>query len=201
MVAWRLPHQLALRAGTEDLRELGRWSGDEVVGALREPPALHRYPAQIGRHLHRLLRDWGDALGDEPESLWRDAASASEVQDRLQALPGIGRKKAALGVLLLESELGLEKPGMRDVPLAVDVHVRRVLGRCLAGSVPDVRDRDLHQLASAVSPDCPGRLSTALWEIGSRTCRPQRPLCRECPLLGGCGTAAAGGHRGEVSLT
>lgn len=191
VVAWRLPSQLAVRTGVNDLRQLGQRRPEHVVAALRGPPALHRYPSQVGRRLHRLFHDWGPRLGGAPESLWEDAASAREVQDRLRALPGIGRKKAALGVLLLHSELGLAKPGMDDVPLAVDVHVRRVLGRCLARSVPDLRDEDLHQLASAVSPECPGRLSTPVWEIGARFCRPRQPLCRACPMLGACGSAMA----------
>jgi A/G-specific adenine glycosylase len=75
----------------------------------------------------------------------------------------------------------------------VDTNVRRVLGRVLAGH-GSTRDagvalgaRDLQATADAVVPvDRPADWTAALMDIGATLCKPSRPDCAACPLVGEC---------------
>lgn len=184
-MAWSLPLRLSQRTNVDDLRVLGEGPSAVLARALAERPALHRYPQAIGQRLHRLYSEWGPRLGTTPESLWNDDPAAAGIERRLRKLPGIGPKKAALGVLLLRSDLGTSVAGLTAIPLAVDSHVRRVLSRYL-GVPLEAKAEVFQHAAMRASPDCPGRLSTPLWGIGVNYCRPQKPLCEACPLSGCC---------------
>lgn len=124
----------------------------------------------------------------------------------LMALPGIGpytaRAVAAIGF---------------GVPVgAVDVNVRRVLGRILApahaagaaggpGAGPGagpiaepvaIAPSVLQIAADAlVDPDRPGTWTHALMDIGATICRPTRPSCASCPAEPWCRAARASGGR------
>ncbi len=114
----------------------------------------------------------------------------------LMALPGIGpytaRAVAAIGF---------------GVPVgAVDVNVRRVLGRILAPNRPAggagepaadpiadtaaIAPSALQVAADAlVDPDRPGTWTHALMDIGATVCRPARPSCASCPAEPWCRAA------------
>ena len=107
--------------------------------------------------------------------------------DALMGLPGIGPYTArAVAAIAFGIPVG-----------AVDVNVRRVLGRILAGdpgtgrraSVPPA---SLQAAADAlVDPDRPGTWTHALMDIGATVCRPARPSCGSCPAQPWCRAARA----------
>jgi A/G-specific adenine glycosylase len=107
--------------------------------------------------------------------------------DALMGLPGIGPYTArAVAAIAFGIPVG-----------AVDVNVRRVLGRILAGdpgtgrraSVPPA---SLQAAADAlVDPDRPGTWTHALMDIGATVCRPARPSCGSCPAQPWCRAATA----------
>ena len=110
----------------------------------------------------------------------------------LQALPGIGPYTArAVAALAFGQPVG-----------AVDVNVRRVIGRIVAGTAADaLTAADMQRLADeAVPPDRPGDWTHALMDVGATLCRPRVPRCGTCPARPWCrlATQAADGEPGTT---
>lgn len=140
-----------------------------------------------------VLRVWA-GLGYDRRALalWRAARvivseHGGRVPDSvtaLQALPGVGPYTArAVAALAYGVAVG-----------AVDVNVRRVLGRVVAGSESGLSTRDLQAVADeAVPSDAPGAWTHALMDLGATVCRPRTPACPACPALAWCRYATDGG--------
>ncbi len=101
----------------------------------------------------------------------------------LQALPGVGPYTArAVAALAFGAQVG-----------AVDVNVRRVLGRIVAGDAVALSAPALQDVADdAVPPDRPGEWTHALMDVGAILCRPRAPRCDACPARPWCRLAARG---------
>ncbi|HET7829165.1 MAG TPA: hypothetical protein VFL03_06385 [Candidatus Limnocylindrales bacterium] len=99
----------------------------------------------------------------------------------LQALPGIGPYTArAVAAIAFGEPVG-----------AVDVNVRRVLGRLVAGGPEGLTAAETQALADAsVPPDRAAAWTHALMDVGQRVCRPRRPACADCPAIAWCAYAA-----------
>ncbi len=95
----------------------------------------------------------------------------------LQALPGVGPYTArAVAAIAFGGAVG-----------AVDVNVRRVLGRLLRGDSIPVRAREVQAAADAlVDPGRPADWTHALMDLGATVCRPSRPTCGTCPVRAWC---------------
>jgi A/G-specific adenine glycosylase len=118
-----------------------------------------------------------------------DGAFPTDV-DGLERLPGIGPYTAR----------AVASIAYRTVTGAVDTNVRRVLGRVLAGDPARLTPKQLQAAADAiVDPDRPDDWTHALMDVGSRLCKPVRPLCPECPVAAFCRYAA--GDRPARALT
>ncbi|HKF85809.1 MAG TPA: A/G-specific adenine glycosylase [Candidatus Limnocylindrales bacterium] len=101
--------------------------------------------------------------------------------DELQALPGVGPYTArAVAAIAFGEPVG-----------AVDVNVRRVLGRIVAGGPEALSAAEMQALADASVPqDRTGAWTHALMDVGQRVCRPRRPRCADCPAISWCAHAA-----------
>jgi A/G-specific adenine glycosylase len=101
--------------------------------------------------------------------------------DELEALPGIGPYTArAVAAIAFGEAVG-----------AVDVNVRRVLGRIVAGGPEALTAARMQALADGSVPrDRAGAWTHALMDVGQRTCRPRRPSCADCPAIAWCAYAA-----------
>lgn len=83
-----------------------------------------------------------------------------------------------------------------QVPV-VDTNVRRVLARAaLARDADEVPAAGVARLATQWLPAGDAyRWNQALMDVGAMICRPERPLCAQCPLKSACGFYAKGRHR------
>jgi A/G-specific adenine glycosylase len=138
-----------------------------------------------------VLRAW-QGLGYDRRALalWRAArvivnehgGRVPMTLDELRALPGVGPYTArAVAAIAFGAPVG-----------AVDVNVRRVLGRIVAGSPDELSPDELQATAdAAVPPDRPGEWTHALMDIGATLCRPRAPRCTDCPARPWCQFAAA----------
>lgn len=99
----------------------------------------------------------------------------------LEALPGIGPYTArAVAAIAYGIPVG-----------AVDVNVRRVLGRIVAGGPDAVDASRMQALADASVPrDHAAAWTHALMDVGQRVCKPRRPACADCPAIAWCAYAA-----------
>jgi A/G-specific adenine glycosylase len=137
-----------------------------------------------------VLRAW-QGLGYDRRALalWRAARIAVEEHGgrmpstvaELQALPGIGPYTArAVAALAFGLPVG-----------AVDVNVRRVLGRIVAGDAHALAAPELQRVADdAVPSDRPGEWTHALMDVGATLCRPRAPRCEACPARPWCRLAS-----------
>ena len=138
-----------------------------------------------------VLRAW-QGLGYDRRALalWRAARVIVETHDghvpetveALEALPGVGPYTArAVAALAFGQAVG-----------AVDVNVRRVLGRIVAGSPDALSPVEMQALADAAVPvDRPGAWTHALMDVGATVCRPREPRCEDCPARAWCQFASA----------
>ena len=138
-----------------------------------------------------VLRAWQGLGYDRRALALRRAAIAIETDhggrvpeslDALRALPGVGPYTArAVAALAFGRPVG-----------AVDVNVRRVLGRIAAGDAAALGPAALQDVAdAAVPPDRPGEWTHAVMDVGATVCRPRAPRCEACPARPWCRFAAA----------
>ncbi|MEI7745491.1 MAG: A/G-specific adenine glycosylase [Chloroflexota bacterium] len=137
-----------------------------------------------------VLRAWS-GLGYNRRALALHRASQTIVAEHegvvpssvaaLEALPGVGPYTArAVAAIAFGSPVG-----------AVDVNVRRVLGRIAAGGDEAYTAAGMQALADAVVP--PGDAAAwthALMDLGARLCKPAKPRCADCPAIAWCRYAA-----------
>jgi A/G-specific adenine glycosylase len=133
-----------------------------------------------------VLRAW-QGLGYDRRALalWRTARIVvGEMGGRipssvteLEALPGIGPYTArAVAALAFGLPVG-----------AVDVNVRRVLGRVVAGDAGPLSASEIQRVADqSVPADRPGEWTHAVMDVGATLCRPRAPRCESCPARPWC---------------
>jgi A/G-specific adenine glycosylase len=138
-----------------------------------------------------VLREW-QGLGYDRRALalWRAARIIRDehgghvpgsVED-LEALPGVGPYTArAVAAIAFGQRVG-----------AVDVNVRRVIGRFVGGT-ERMSARDVQLLADGVvAMGDPATWTHALMDLGATVCRPRTPRCDACPLRAWCRYAGQG---------
>jgi uncharacterized HhH-GPD family protein len=110
------PQLLKERLG-EDLDEarIADWDPQEIETVFRGPPAIHRYPASMGKRTQTLCRAIVEDYDGRAENIWETAADGPELLKRLKALPGFGEGKARIFVGLLGKRLGMAPAGWEQV--------------------------------------------------------------------------------------
>jgi A/G-specific adenine glycosylase len=100
-----------------------------------------------------------------------------EDPDQLEALPGVGPYTArAVAAIAFGRPVG-----------AVDVNVRRVLGRLTGAGRASAPAAETQATADAlVDPARAGDWAHALMDLGATVCRPARPACDRCPVAAWC---------------
>jgi uncharacterized HhH-GPD family protein len=182
--AWSGPWELRNRLGHLDVDRLARMSAEDVEKSLAASPALHRFRRTLPRYIVGAARHLEERWGGEASRIWAGEPSAEELTERLEAVPGIGHKKAAMAVEILIRTFGVAVREHEGARLPYDVQVRRVM---LRTGLVDVDDRaEMQAAAVEASPDRPSLIDLPLWLIGRHWCRPRAPLCDECRLGSVC---------------
>jgi len=155
----RVTRRLFAEADTPE--EIARLGEDELA-ELIYPVGFYRTKARNLRKLARMiLRDY---RGEVPQTF-----------GELLNLPGIGRKSAR--VLLANA--------FNQPFIGVDTHVHRISNRLGLVSTGRVEETEV-ELEARVEESVKARLNRAFVAFGQTVCRPQRPLCPECPLRRVC---------------
>jgi endonuclease-3 len=162
----------ALRARYASWQEVLNAPLDELEAVLR-PGGLA--PTK-SRRIKAVLAEVRDATKGSWDLSFLGEWPLEEAREWLMALPGIGRKTAAIVLLF-----GFGRPA-----LPVDTHVHRVALRL--GLIPprtDVQRAHL-LLEAALQPDEMYPFHVELIRHGRDTCRAPRPICGLCPLTDVC---------------
>lgn len=112
-VAFRGPHLLLDRLGHMDPTRIAAMDVEEFVAVCCERPAVHRFPAAMGRRIHALCGELTVRFGGAADGLWADVDHADELSGRLRSLPGFGEEKTMIFVALLAKRMGITPSGWR----------------------------------------------------------------------------------------
>jgi endonuclease III len=181
--AWLAPYLLRQRLGYFNPSQLA----DDIASvraAIQGPLALHRYVDKTPLWLVQAAKKVMVTYRGDAANVWTEKPTAAAIHRRLEGFDGIGQKKAAMAVQILERDLGVPVGDMAEGDIAYDVHVRRVF---LRARLADTDDRQ-HMIATArqLNPDSPGALDLGAWLIGRDFCSPRDPDCVRCPLTKVC---------------
>ncbi len=108
------PATLLARLGHLDAAKIAAMDPEDFVAVCCAKPAIHRFPASLGRRIHEmcavLVRDF-DGVG---ETVWQGVTAGDELYRRLRTLPGYGDEKAKIFVAILAKRMGVAPDGWRD---------------------------------------------------------------------------------------
>lgn len=106
--AFKGPATLKHRLGHLDPKKIAGMNVDEFVTLCREKPALHRFPAAMGRRIHELCGIIATTYANKGENIWVGITDARELTNRLRVLPGYGEEKAQIFIALLGKRMGVK---------------------------------------------------------------------------------------------
>jgi uncharacterized HhH-GPD family protein len=181
--AWRAPYELMQRLGHLDpARMLADPQG--VRATVGQPPVLHRYREKMPGWLVAAARIVVENYGGEAARIWNDEPTARQLQQRLDLFPGIGQKKAAMAVEILDRDLEVSIRELDGSDIAYDVHVRRVF---LRTGLADYDELDhMVDVARQAYPTRPGAIDLPAWLVGRQWCHAGLPDCAACVLSDVC---------------
>lgn len=114
--AFKGPATLSARLGGQlDASRIAAMDQEEFVAVCAQKPAIHRFPAAMGRRIHELCRVLVDEYGGDAGALWNDDPDAEELRGRLRQLPGYGEEKTKILIAILAKRLGRRPAGWEAV--------------------------------------------------------------------------------------
>jgi uncharacterized HhH-GPD family protein len=181
--AWAIPQELRRRLGHLDPYRMAAQPAT-VISAFAASPSLHRFVRQVAEWVVQAASVVADRYEGDASRIWNDRPSAAELRQRLDALAGVGQKKAAMAVEILERDMHVPLSDLSGSDIAYDVHVRRVFLRTSLAQRDDLGEMVF--VARTLHPERPGELDNPAWDIGRRWCHPKNPDCPNCPLIDVC---------------
>ncbi len=106
--AFNGPATLRKRLGHLDPKKIAAMNVDDFVAVCCEKPAVHRFPAAMGRRIHELCGIIATQYKNKGENIWAGVTDARELTTRLRVLPGFGEEKAQIFIALLGKRMGVK---------------------------------------------------------------------------------------------
>jgi uncharacterized HhH-GPD family protein len=108
------PATLRRRLGHVDASRIAAMEVDELVAVCADKPAIHRFPAAMGRRIHELCTVVATRYGGDGANVWTGVTSGAELYRRLRELPGYGDEKSKIFVAILAKTQGVAPSGWQD---------------------------------------------------------------------------------------
>jgi len=109
------PQLLKERMGEDlDAARIADWDPEAMEAIFKGPPAIHRYPASMGKRTQALCRVLVDEYEGRAENVWETSENGAELLARLKALPGFGVGKSRVFVGILGKRVGFEVDGWEE---------------------------------------------------------------------------------------
>jgi uncharacterized HhH-GPD family protein len=102
------PATLKKRLGHLDPKKIAAMNVDDFVAVCCEKPAVHRFPAAMGRRIHEMCGIIATEYKNKGENIWAGVTDAKELTSRLRVLPGFGEEKAQIFIALLGKRMGVK---------------------------------------------------------------------------------------------
>ena len=109
--AFRGPATLQERLGHLDAARIADMDAEAFVTVCCDKPAIHRFPASMGRRIHEVCVVLTDRYDGRAEALWDGVATGAELYARLRELPGYGEEKSQIFLALLAKRQGVAPAG------------------------------------------------------------------------------------------
>ena len=146
---------------------------------------LHRFSNDKAKVFHGAIQRIVSEYDGDASRIWADNPSSAAVVYRFLQFKGCGIKIATMATNILARQFKIPLSDYYSIDISPDVHVDRVLKR--AGLVNRDASREaIIYKARALNPEFPGIIDFSCWEIGRQFCRPQNPLCDQCPISSQC---------------
>lgn len=108
------PSTLRARLGHLDAARIAAMDRDAFVQVCCAKPAIHRFPASMGRRIHELCSVLARSYEGTGQRVWHDVTSGDELYQRLRGLPGYGDEKARIFVAILGKRMGVRPAGWQQ---------------------------------------------------------------------------------------
>ena len=113
--AFRAPFTLSQRLGERfNPTDIAAMDPEDLVAVFCEKPALHRYPAAMGRRAHAVCAHIVNHHNGDAAKIWKGVRSGEQLYGRVLALPGFGEEKAKIFVALLAKRFHKAPPGWEE---------------------------------------------------------------------------------------
>ena len=106
--AFNGPATLKKRLGHLDPKKIAAMNVDDFVAICCEKPAVHRFPASMGRRIHELCGIIASQYKNKGDNIWDGVTDAKVLTERLRVLPGYGEEKAQIFIALLGKRMGVK---------------------------------------------------------------------------------------------
>jgi endonuclease III len=147
--------------------------------------SLHRFSNDKAKVFHAAVQQIVREYGGDASKLWSGNPSSAAVVYRFLQFKGCGIKIATMATNILARQFKVPLSDFYSIDISPDVHVDRVLKRGGLVNKDASREAIIYK-AREMNPDFPGIIDFSCWEIGRKFCRPQNPLCEQCPIRSEC---------------
>ena len=113
--AFHGPATLSRRLGHLDAASIAAMDLEVFVAVCCDKPAIHRFPAVMGRRIYQMCQVLVEAYGGEGSGLWSDGPDAATLFARIRALPGYGQEKSMIFLALLAKRFGVRPDGWEEL--------------------------------------------------------------------------------------
>jgi uncharacterized HhH-GPD family protein len=105
------PATLRARLGHLDAEQIAAMDQEAFVAVCCARPAIHRFPASMGRRIHDLCAALVERFDGRGEGVWAGVKSGDELYARLRTLPGYGEEKSKIFVAILGKRFKVRPKG------------------------------------------------------------------------------------------
>ena len=110
--AFKGPFTLKARLGGRlDAAEIAAMDVEDFVSVCSAKPAIHRFPASMGRRVWELCTVVVDRYDGDAARIWKGVRSGDALYARIRGLPGYGDEKAKIMLAILAKRFGRAPKG------------------------------------------------------------------------------------------
>jgi uncharacterized HhH-GPD family protein len=109
------PHVIAAMSVDDfEAAKIAAMDQEAFVAVCCQKPAIHRFPASMGKRIHDVCTALVDRFDGRGEGVWAGVKSGDELYERLRTLPGYGEEKAKIFVAILGKRFKVRPKGWQE---------------------------------------------------------------------------------------
>lgn len=164
-IAWSLPYKLQKRLKIDLLSPENILENEpHILAALKEKPALHRFPNKMSEYFIALSKIIINKYDGDTDKFLLPSLKLKDILPNLIQVPGISWKKAGLLCLILELDRQLPIQDKSESYALMDSHVENFL-RLQLHSPQKISGKEATEIFKKVYPNNPALVSTIIWDI------------------------------------